>query len=394
MFGWVLFLVVAFLFAFGVPGRPTTFHTTRSQDLLAGVGFAAMGSSCGKASAPAEGTDGSARTEGSATVQPFESKTPVEEMVTYSDPPFEQLYTKGLQLGIGYTSKVYKCTNNETGKVYACKEINKMKLNQKSSRNGSLMARLRVEIDICRRIDHPNIVKIHEVFEDKHTVMLVMDYMEGGELFDQIIERGSLSEKEAADIVKKICVALKYLHEQGISHRDLKPENVLLVSKGDITDIKLIDFGMSKVFGPGEISTASTLGTPGYMAPEIMQSKKYTEAVDMWALGVITYIILCGYMPFDDSHGRTTKWKTDFPPAEWDSISKQAKQLIESLLEVDPERRPSAQQCLDHQWFSMWLDEDAEHVQLTSPKRMKNRKKRTFIDDDDDEVEGKSGGSS
>ena len=294
----------------------------------------------------------------------------------FPDQDFEAVYTKGPQLGVGYTSKVYRCTHKETKVVYAVKEINKLKLAQKSSRNGSLLARLRVEIDICRRVDHPNIVRIHEVFEDDRMVYLVMDNMEGGELFDQIIARGSLSEKEAADIIKKICTALKYLHDQGISHRDLKPENVLLVHKDDITDIKVIDFGMSKVFGPGEIATASTLGTPGYMAPEIMLSKKYTEAVDMWALGVITYIILCGYMPFDDSHGRTTKWKTDFPPAEWDEISSEAKHLIESLLAVDPNKRPTADKCLEHKWFSLWDDGEDEAPALTSPKRMKHRKKR------------------
>lgn len=342
-----------------------------------------MGSSCGKAAAPSE-----ADKQTSKVAREPDTKTPSEDEVVFSDPPFEEVYTKGVQLGIGYTSKVSRCTHNKTGVWYAVKEINKMKLNQKSSRNGSLLARLRVEIAICKRINHPNIVRIHEVFEDQHMVYLVMDYMEGGELFDQIIERGSLSEKEAADIVQKICVAMKYLHDQGISHRDLKPENVLLVSKSDITNIKLIDFGMSKVFGPGEISTSSTLGTPGYMAPEIMQSKKYTEAVDMWALGVITYIILCGYMPFDDSHGRATSWKTDFPPAEWNSISKQAKKLIEALLEVDPQRRPTAEKCLNNEWFSMWLEKGADqHTQLTSPKRMKNRPKPTFVDDDDDGID-------
>mmetsp|Transcript_28613 Transcript_28613/g.42328 ORF Transcript_28613/g.42328 Transcript_28613/m.42328 type:complete len:336 (+) Transcript_28613:65-1072(+) len=335
-----------------------------------------MGASCGKASHNADGAE--------SPKAHVESKVAAEPPVEFSDPPFEHFYVKESQLGVGYTSKVFKCTHKETGKSFACKEINKMKLNQKSSRKGSLLARLRVEVDICKRIDHPHIVKIHEVFESEKFVYLVMDHMEGGELFDQIIARGSLSEKEAADIVAKICRALKYLHDQGISHRDLKPENVLLAQKDDITDIKIIDFGMSKVFGPGEIATASTLGTPGYMAPEIMQSKKYTEKVDIWALGVITYIILCGYMPFDDSHGRTTKWKTDFPAADWDKISKEAKKLIELLLSVDPKNRPSADETLEHKWFEKWLEEDTEPNELPSPKRMKNRKKSRFLAEDDD----------
>ena len=349
-----------------------------------------MGSSCGKATAPVD--DEPKNSKGAGVQEEPDTKTPVQEMVEFSDPPFDDVYTRGEQLGIGYTSKVYKCTHNENGLMYAVKEINKGKLNQKSSRNGSLLARLRVEIDICKRIEHDNIVRIHDVFEDAQRVYLVMDHMAGGELFDQIFERGSLSEAEAAEIVRKLCVALQYLHDQNISHRDLKPENVLLVDKSDITDVKLIDFGMSKVFGPGEISTASTLGTPGYMAPEIMQNKLYTAAVDMWALGVITYIILAGYMPFDDSHGRKTHWKTDFPPAEWNAISNEAKDLINKLLEVDPEKRPSAADCLKHDWFAMWTKDDARPTQLTSPKRIKSRKKRNFLDDDDDLEAGGGGG--
>lgn len=345
-----------------------------------------MGASCGKESAPDEENK-----QGSKVV-PDTPPPEKEDEIEYSDPPFEQVFTKGVQLGVGYTSRVFRCTDQNTGEVFAVKEINKKKLNQKSARNSSLLNRLRVEIDICRNVDHEHIVKIHRIFEDENFVFLVMDHMEGGELFDEIIERGSLSEQEAADIVRKITVALKYLHEQGISHRDLKPENVLLANKKDITDIKLIDFGMSKVFGPGEVSTASTLGTPGYMAPEIMQSKKYTEAVDIWALGVITYIILCGYMPFDDSHGRATKWRTDFPPAEWDDISGEAKSLIETLLCVKPDKRPSAQEILEHDWFSMWED-NAETKSLSSPRRMRNRKKRRFFDDDDDEEAQKNGGA-
>lgn len=334
-----------------------------------------MGASCGKSTAPEP------ESKQQAQVVPADKVQPIEEEIQYSDPPFEDVYTKGAQLGVGYTSKVYRCTHSTKGNVYAVKEINKKKLNQKSSRKGSLLARLRVEIDICKKVDHKYIVKIHEVFEDENFVYLVMDHMEGGELFDQIIERGSLSEKEAADIIRKICISIRYLHDQGISHRDLKPENVLLRNKDDITDIKLIDFGMSKVFGAGEIRTASTLGTPGYMAPEIMQSKKYTKAVDMWALGVITYIILCGYMPFDDSHGRATQWKTDFPPAEWDSISKKAKNLIESLLSVSPANRPTAQQCLDHEWFTMWGSDEAAPTSLSSPRRMRSRKRRNFAEE-------------
>lgn len=333
-----------------------------------------MGASCGKSSAPAD----------DAKVVPDTPPPEInEDEIVYSDPAFDAVFTKGVQLGVGYTSRVFKCTNQETDETFAVKEINKKKLNQKSSRNGSLLNRLRVEIDICKRVDHEYIVKIHQVFEDENFVYLVMDHMEGGELFDEIIDRGSLSEKEASDIVRKITVALQYLHDQGISHRDLKPENVLLANKKDITDIKVIDFGMSKVFGPGEVTTASTLGTPGYMAPEIMQSKKYTEAVDIWALGVITYIILCGYMPFDDTHGRATKWRTDFPPAEWDSISKEAKNLIESLLCVDPDKRPTSEDILEHEWFSMWNEK--EDKQLASPRRMKDRKKKRFVDDDDPE---------
>ena len=305
--------------------------------------------------------------------------------LTLRKEPFGEHYTLGHQLGVGFTSKVYTCTSIKSKAVFACKVMDKKKLQMKSNKSAdsekdaSLIQRLRNEINVCASINHPHIVNIYDCFEDDKKVYLVMELMQGGELFDEIIERGSLSEAEAAKIIRKLVEALLYLHNQGICHRDMKPENILLKEAHDINDIKLIDFGMAKIFPRGITKTASTLGTPGYMAPEIMTRKSYTSAVDMWALGVVTYILLCGYMPFDETHGKSTRWKTDYPKEEWGRVSRAAKDFIDRLLEVEPGRRMTAVQCLSHRWFHMTLNPANK---LESPRKLNKKKSGNFRSDD------------
>ena len=154
----------------------------------------------------------------------------------------------------------------------------------------------------------------------------------------------------------------------------MKPENILLKKPHDIRQIKLIDFGMAKVFTPGTDSTKSTLGTPGYMAPEIMKNTEYTAAVDMWALGVVCYILICGYMPFDESHGKNTGWKTDYPKEEWETVSGEAKDLIDKLLDVNPADRLTAELALEHPWFSSKLSA----TPLMSPRKLQSREKVSY----------------
>lgn len=270
-------------------------------------------------------------------------------------------------------------------KFFACKVVDKKKLKMKSGKNPKLLKRLIAEIEICKAVRHPNIVQVLKVYENGNKVFILMELMTGGELFDHIIDRGCLVETEAIAIVRKLCDAIQYLHSRDIVHRDLKPENILLKKRNEINDIRIIDFGMSKVFEKtadhrGLSKTRSLLGTPGYMAPEIMKSESYTKAVDMWALGVVTYVLLCGYMPFDETHGAKTRWAMDFPKEEWSLISGAARNFVESLLTVDPSTRITAEGALKHKWLSAGAAVSKEP--LPSPRKMRGRRTKRFNFDD------------
>jgi len=212
---------------------------------------------------------------------------------------------------------------------------------------------LRREIKIMKRVNHPNILKLFEVFEDDEEFFLVMELVLGKELFDKIVERGQYSERDASNIVRQIVAAVDYLHANGIAHRDLKPENLLSAGDSDKEIIKIADFGFSKNFGEEKLMTSC--GSPGYVAPEVLTSESYDKSVDMWSVGVIIYILLCGYPPFyaDNAPALFRKImdvKYDFDDAVWDDVSEEAKNLIRHLLVKDPKERYTAKQCLDDPW--------------------------------------------
>jgi calcium/calmodulin-dependent protein kinase I len=180
-----------------------------------------------------------------------------------------------------------------------------------------------------------------------------MELVLGKELFDKIVERGQYSERDASNIVRQIVAAVDYLHSNGIAHRDLKPENLLSAGDNDKEVIKIADFGFSKNFGEEKLMTSC--GSPGYVAPEVLTSESYDKSVDMWSVGVIIYILLCGYPPFyaDNAPALFKKImdvKYDFDDASWDEVSDQAKNLIRHLLVKDPKERYTAKQCLDDPW--------------------------------------------
>jgi len=219
---------------------------------------------------------------------------------------------------------------------------------------------IQTEIEIMRMIEHPNIISLHEVFEDKATkkIYLVMELVTGGELFDRIVDRGSYSEKDASELIAKVISAVRYLHKKGIIHRDLKPENLLYASPDADAEIKLADFGLSKIVGLEEESsvTNTTCGTPGYVAPEVLRMKGYDRSVDMWSIGVILYILLCGFPPFyEDNTAKLFQTimdgKYDFPDPEWTNISDSAKDLIQRMLTVDSKKRITADDALEHPWI-------------------------------------------
>jgi len=181
----------------------------------------------------------------------------------------------------------------------------------------------------------------------------------GGELFDRIVAKGHFSEPASADLVYKILDATQYLHSVGIVHRDLKPENLLLSDPSDQAEVKVADFGLAKILGAEGQMMATTCGTPGYVAPEVLKNKGYDKQVDVWSIGVILYILLCGFPPFYEENTallfeQIMRGQYDFPEPYWDPISAQAKDLVQHMLVVDPKKRYTTQQCMAHSWFKKY----------------------------------------
>ncbi|XP_015435982.1 PREDICTED: calcium/calmodulin-dependent protein kinase type 1 isoform X2 [Dufourea novaeangliae] len=264
-------------------------------------------------------------------------------------PSVEDKYILKELLGTGAFSEVRLAeTKEKPGQVFAVKIIDKKALKGKEDS-------LENEIKVLRRLMHPNIVQLLETFEDKHKVYLVMELVTGGELFDRIVEKGSYTEKDASGLIRQILEAVDYMHEQGVVHRDLKPENLLYYSPHEDSKIMISDFGLSKMEDSGIMETAC--GTPGYVAPEVLAQKPYGKAVDVWSIGVISYILLCGYPPFYDENdavlfAQILKGEFEFDSPFWDDISDSAKDFIHKLICVNVEERYTCKQALAHPWIS------------------------------------------
>jgi len=253
------------------------------------------------------------------------------------------------ELGRGAFSIVKLAIEKDTGTKYAVKMINKTTVGQD-------LVRLQTEIDILKKVNHPNIICLKDIIDTKNCLFLVTELVTGGELFDKIVELGSYSEKDAANLVVKMVSAIDYLHEIGIVHRDLKPENLLLKDKNSISEVKLADFGLSKIVSQ-QVMMQTACGTPGYVAPEVLLAKGYEKEVDMWSIGVITYILLCGFPPFYNEKlqllfEQIMKADYDFPEDYWSDISNDAKDFIRKLLVVDPKKRMSGKEALKHRWLT------------------------------------------
>jgi len=216
--------------------------------------------------------------------------------------------------------------------------------------------RFKQEIAIMKLMDHPNIIKLYESFEDHRNIYLVMELCEGGELFDSIIESGHFTEVQAAGLMRQIVRAIFYMHENHICHRDLKPENFLFSAKTQLekTLLKIIDFGLSCKFDWDQVLTTKA-GTPYYVAPQVL-SGKYDHMSDLWSCGVIMYVMLCGYPPFYGDSDAEVLSKVrlgnfSFNAADWKNVSDDAKALIRMLLKMNPRDRYTAEQALNHQWI-------------------------------------------
>ncbi|XP_063703604.1 calcium/calmodulin-dependent protein kinase type 1 isoform X2 [Culicoides brevitarsis] len=279
-------------------------------------------------------------------------------------PSIEDKYILKDVLGSGAFSEVKLAESKANpGQLYAVKVIDKKALKGKEDS-------LENEIRVLRRfsamrcdddpedhkpLTHPNIVQLLETYEDKSNVYLVMELVTGGELFDRIVKKGSYTEKDAADLIRQVLQAVAYMHEQGVVHRDLKPENLLYYSEAADSKIMISDFGLSKMEDSGIMSTAC--GTPGYVAPEVLAQKPYGKPVDVWSIGVISYILLCGYPPFYDENdanlfAQILKGEYEFDSPYWDDISDSAKDFIQHLMCVNVEKRYTCKQALAHPWIS------------------------------------------
>lgn len=295
-----------------------------------------------------------------------------EEVVKPRTPTVEDKYDLKDVLGTGAFSQVRLAESKEDGQMHAIKIIDKKALRGKEDS-------LENEIRVLKRLDHKNVVKLLEAYESRTCVYLVMELVTGGELFDRIVEKGSYSEKDAADLIKQVLSAVAYMHEEGVVHRDLKPENLLYYSPDADSKIMISDFGLSKMEESGVMATAC--GTPGYVAPEVLAQKPYGKAVDVWSIGVISYILLCGYPPFYDENdanlfAQILKGEFEFDSPYWDDISEEAKDFIRSLMCVNVENRLTCHNALEHCWITGKQSERNIHATVSEQLKKNFAKSR------------------
>lgn len=253
-------------------------------------------------------------------------------------------------IGRGSFSRVVRVENKVTKQPYAIKMIDRTL--------GKDV--FEAELSVLRRVKHPNVILLVEVFESKDKVYMVMELATGGDLLDRIISKGYFAEKDAASVVRMVLSGLKYLHSLGITHRDLKPENLLYYHPGHDSRIMITDFGLSAAKRTSDEFMQTTCGTPEYIAPEILARKPYSSLVDLWAVGVIAYILLSGTMPFDDDnrtrlYRQILKAKYSYVGERWTEVSIGARDFIDHLLVLEPDERLNASEALQHEWLAAAL---------------------------------------
>lgn len=294
---------------------------------------------------------GSTKTIKLRTKKVSNSKNLVIEPSTFivaNQKSFQEVYRTGKILGSGSFGEVRKVVHRETNEIRAVKIFRK-----DLAVSNLTIEKLMEEIQILKILDHPNIIRLYEFFEDAKRFYIIMELCGGGELFDEILNKQSFSEGVAATIVYQLISAVGYMHSKNVIHRDLKPENILLEEKGDVMNIKLIDFGAAVQFKPGN-TVKGPIGTAYYIAPEVIKGS-YNEKCDLWSCGVIIFILLAGYPPFDGHNDeeileKIKKLRPNFDNDVWKTISAEAKDIV-SLLLTNSHERISANEALNHKWF-------------------------------------------
>jgi len=259
-----------------------------------------------------------------------------------------EMNTKGKNLGEGSFGTVVKGVNKSSKKQAAIKIVSKDTLKN--------IERFRQEIEVMKTLDHPNIIKLYETYEDQKNIYLIMEMATGGELFDRVVSVKFFSEVQAAHVIQQILRGINYMHGAGVVHRDLKPENFLFSNNDPIekSTLKVIDFGLSTPFKRG-VPLTTKAGTPYYVAPDVLKGS-YDERSDLWSIGVIMYVLLCGYPPFYAANDRAVlqkvmKGQFEFKPRDWSGISREARSLISHLITLDVDARYTAQQALKDPWI-------------------------------------------
>ncbi|XP_029697042.1 death-associated protein kinase 2 isoform X1 [Takifugu rubripes] len=275
-------------------------------------------------------------------------------MATFKQQNVEDFYEIGEVLGSGQFAIVKRCKDKIVGIEYAAKFIKKRQ--SRASRRGVKREEIEREVDILQQIQHPNIVALHDVFENRTDVILILELVSGGELFDFLAQKESLSEEEATQFIKQILDGVEYLHSKRIIHFDLKPENIMLLDRNvPLPHIKLIDFGLAHKIEAG-VEFKNIFGTPEFVAPEIVNYEPLGLEADMWSIGVITYILLSGASPFlgeskQETLGNVSAMNYNFDEEFFSNTSELAKSFISQLLEKDRRKRMSIQEALNHPWI-------------------------------------------
>ena len=273
----------------------------------------------------------------------------IRRIVGYSN--LNEIYEIKQVLGKGKFGLVKLGVHRGSGRKVAIKIINKKLVSAID------VQQVKTEIDILKIAKHPNIIQLYDVFENENYIYIIMEYCAGGDLFSYIEKRGfRLPETRAAEIIHKLSTAVFFLHEYGVVHRDLKPENILMTDNSSTADIRLVDFGLGKIIGPGELCN-DPFGTFSYVAPEVLQEKPYSFKVDLFAIGIIAYLLVAGFLPFDHETSekeiarQTVYEPTPFPHSIWKSISIEARMFVDNLLQKNPDKRMGIQEVLQHKWL-------------------------------------------
>ncbi|KAM7003385.1 death-associated protein kinase 2 isoform 1-T1 [Tautogolabrus adspersus] len=309
-------------------------------------------------------------------------KTP--GMAVFKQQNVEDFYDIGEPLGSGQFAIVKRCIEKSTGIEYAAKFIKKRQ--SRASRRGVKREEIEREVIILQQLQHPNIVALHDVFENRMDVVLILELVSGGELFDFLAQKESLSEEEATQFIKQILNGVQYLHSKRIIHFDLKPENIMLLDRNvPLPRIKLIDFGLAHKIEAGE-DFKDIFGTPEFVAPEIVNYEQLGLEADMWSIGVITYILLSGASPFlgdtkQETLGNISAMNYEFDEELFSNTSELAKSFIRELLEKDTRKRMTIQDALNHHWIKSCghiEEESAAPVMEKEGEQLKTRRLKEY----------------